>query len=137
MLFFILNLFWADCIIIIHSFHFFQPCDGEMIILLHFHLKVNKQILSLKSSFLIFILFYWPWKFEKLNLNCSMNHVFILCFVLWKQAYSSINKIIVFLKHPIIIGKKKYRDVQMFTEVRRFCHATLQPTINASHIQFS
>jgi len=37
---------------------FFQPCDGEMIILLHFHLK-----------------------------------------------------------HPIIIGKKKYRDVQMFTEV--------------------
>jgi len=37
---------------------FFQPCDGEMIIVLHFHLK-----------------------------------------------------------HPIIIGKKKYRDVQMFTEV--------------------
>eukprot|EP00112_Aurelia_sp_Birch-Aquarium-sp1_P005971 Seg1670.1 transcript_id=Seg1670.1/GoldUCD/mRNA.D3Y31 product="FACT complex subunit SPT16" protein_id=Seg1670.1/GoldUCD/D3Y31 len=37
---------------------FFQPCDGEMIILLHFHLK-----------------------------------------------------------HPIIIGKKKYRDIQFFTEV--------------------
>lgn len=37
---------------------FFQPCDGEMIILLHFHLK-----------------------------------------------------------HPIIIGKKKYRDIQYFTEV--------------------
>eukprot|EP00794_Sanderia_malayensis_P019252 gene19252-21180_t len=39
-----------------HSF--FQPCDGEMIILLHFHLK-----------------------------------------------------------HPIIIGKKKYRDIQFYTEV--------------------
>ncbi|XP_065056378.1 FACT complex subunit SPT16-like [Rhopilema esculentum] len=37
---------------------FFQPCDGEMIILLHYHLK-----------------------------------------------------------HPIIIGKKKYRDIQFFTEV--------------------
>lgn len=37
---------------------FFQPCDGEMIILLHFHLK-----------------------------------------------------------HPIIIGKKKYRDIQFYTEV--------------------
>jgi len=37
---------------------FFQPCDGEMIIILHFHLK-----------------------------------------------------------HPIIVGKKKYRDVQWFTEV--------------------
>lgn len=27
---------------------FFQPCDGEMIILLHFHLKVKKKENNLK-----------------------------------------------------------------------------------------
>jgi hypothetical protein len=29
---------------------FFQPCDGEMIILLHFHLKVGISVLSEDSA---------------------------------------------------------------------------------------
>jgi len=29
---------------------FFQPCDGEMIILLHFHLKVRTKSLSSRFS---------------------------------------------------------------------------------------
>lgn len=29
---------------------FFQPCDGEMIILLHFHLKVNLSTLDILST---------------------------------------------------------------------------------------
>lgn len=38
---------------------FFQPCDGEMIILLHFHLKVNIQSSNLiNNSILIYIVFF-------------------------------------------------------------------------------
>lgn len=41
---------------------FFQPCDGEMIILLHFHLKVKikkfqNRLKSVKILWLLFILF--------------------------------------------------------------------------------
>lgn len=31
----------------------FQPCDGEMIIVLHFHLKVCGRLALLKHSFII------------------------------------------------------------------------------------
>lgn len=76
---------------------FFQPCDGEMIILLHFHLKV-----------------------------CVVENVIFVCFFQLLICASSIDvlnyhvvmdELICAFQSAILFGKKKHIDVQFYTEV--------------------
>lgn len=65
----------------------FQPCDGEMIILLHFHLKVW-----------FFLLFFNFLTNSFSRTSTPKNHYFIF-------------------QNAIMFGKKKHNDVQFYTEV--------------------
>ena len=61
-----------------------QPSKGEMIVLLHFHLKVITKLFD----------------FLRRKMRCNLLSPFPP-----------------FFQHPVIIGKKKHKDIQFYTEV--------------------
>jgi nucleosome binding factor SPN SPT16 subunit len=84
----------------------FQPCEGEHVVLVHFHLKVRVSGTPL----------------------CMRPLLFVGCFVLCSRCVCSclflplsqafLCYVVQLPQKPILVGKKKCKDIQFYTEVR-------------------